>query len=76
VPSGQPLQDQDKQQIPQPDDKNAIHMVSELKQDQSVSLDLTGDITREIFMHLNIRLSKNGQKIKFEQILQVLHQIL
>jgi len=51
-------------------------MVSELKQDQSVSLDLTGDITREIFMHLNIRLSKNGQKIKFEQILQVLHQIL
>jgi len=25
---------------------------------------------------LNIRLSKNGQKIKFEQILQVLHQIL
>ena len=70
------LAEQDKVEGPPADDENAVYKVSVLQKDESVCIDLTGEIAREIFMHLRIRLEKNGQQNKFDQTLQVLHQIL
>lgn len=70
------MEEQDKVEAPLVDDANAVHRVSVLQRDESVCVDLTGELAREIFMHLKIRLEKSRQHAKFDQTLQVLHQIM
>lgn len=50
---------QDKVEEQVADDANAVHRVSVLQKDESICIDLTGELAREIFMHLKIRLEKS-----------------